>query len=139
MRVRVPHVPDRLARKEPLRFGDDGKATRFALAAFEHDDVIREFDGERDVAAGDPPDALGELLGAHLSRGAARRRPASERTGCGRGRREKLGKVRRIRDSLDYPRLEGLRARAVLDDASRYFHAAEVAIVAVEGLDAQVS
>ena len=62
VRVRVDDVPDRLVRNHLLGFGDDRDAARFALPAFEHDDVILELDRQRDVAAGDPVDAFGHLL-----------------------------------------------------------------------------
>ena len=69
VRVRVDQVPDRLVRNGLLRFRDHRQATRLALTAFEHDDVIPHVDGERHIAAGDAVDAVGQLLG--LTAGAA--------------------------------------------------------------------
>ena len=62
MRVRVDDVADWLVGDDAFGFGDDRQPARFALPAFEHDDVVLEFDRKRDVAAGDAKDAVPELL-----------------------------------------------------------------------------
>ena len=62
VRVRVDDIPDRLVRDDALGFSDDGDAARLALSAFEHDDVVFELDGQRNVSARDPIHAIGHFL-----------------------------------------------------------------------------
>ncbi len=62
VRVCVDDVFDALVRKQLLHFRDHGQSAGFTLSALEHDHVVAELNGQRNIAACHAIDTFGELL-----------------------------------------------------------------------------
>ena len=62
MMVRVHDIADRLVGNDLFRLGQHRLATRLALPALEHEDVVAELDGESHISASDAVDAVSQLL-----------------------------------------------------------------------------
>ena len=146
VRMRVPHVTQRLVRKELLGFGDVRHATGFRLARFEHHHVVLELHEDRIVAAGsgcEPIETVTELLRRHghrrwTSRSASRRRTAAtagRRRGCG----NECGDVGRIQLRTRHVHIGERPAAARLDDLRGRHRAAEILPARVGGDDVHIA